>query len=48
MLGYDLKIASETFRENLCIIDREIDEKHALQVYQKNCGPGYSPTYGKS
>ena len=42
MLEYDLKIACATFQENRLLIDGEIDEKHALQIYQYNCGPGYS------
>ena len=42
MLGYDLKIASAEFKGNRLIIDTEIDEKHALQNYQNECGPRYS------
>ena len=42
MLGYDLKIACAKFQENWFIIDREIDERHALQNYQNKCGPGYN------
>ena len=44
-LGYhihDLKITCAKFQRNRFIIDREIDEKHALQIYQNNCGPGCS------
>ena len=41
-LGYDLKIAGAKFQENWFIIDGEINEKHALQIYQNECGPGYS------
>ena len=35
-------IACAKFQENRFIIDGEIDEKHALQNYQNECGPGYS------
>ena len=41
-LGHDLKIACAKFQGNRFIIDVEIDEKHALQIYQNKCGPGYS------
>ena len=41
-LGYDLKITCAKFQGNRFIIDGEIDEKHALQNYQNECGPGYS------
>ena len=41
-LGYDLKIACAKFQGNRFIIDGEIDEKHALQIYQNECRPGYS------
>ena len=30
------------FQGNQFIIDGEINEKHALQIYQNECGPGYS------
>ena len=40
-LGYDLKIACAKFQGNRSKIDGEIDEKHALQNYQNECGPGY-------
>ena len=40
---YDItKITCAKFQGNWFIIDREIDEKHALQNYQNECGPGYS------
>ena len=39
MLGYDLKIACAQFR---FIVDGENNEKHALQIYQNTCVPGYS------
>ena len=42
MLGYDLNIACAEFQGNRLRIDREINEKHALQIYQNECGPGYS------
>ena len=38
----DLKIVCAKFQRNLFIIEREIDEKHALQIYQNECCPGYS------
>ena len=37
MLGHDLEMACTKFHENRLIIDGEIDEKHALQIYQNNC-----------
>ena len=39
-LGYDLKIACAKFQGNWFIIEGEIDEKHALQNSQNECGPG--------
>ena len=36
-LGYDLKIACAKFQGN-----RFINDKHALQIYQTECGPGYT------
>ena len=42
MLGYDLKIACAKFEGNPFIIDGEVNEKHALQIYQNNYGPGYN------
>ena len=39
LLGYDLKIACAQFR---FIVDGENNEKHALQIYQNTCVPGYS------
>ena len=41
MLGYDLKIVCAKFQENRFKIVGEINEKHALQIYQNECGPGY-------
>ena len=35
------------FNENLFRIDREIDEKHVLQIYQNNCVLDYRPTYNE-
>ena len=37
MLEHDLEIACTEFHENRLIIDGEIDEKHALQIYQSEC-----------
>ena len=37
MLEHDLEIACTEFHENRLIIDGEIDEKHALQIYQSKC-----------
>ena len=34
MLERDLEMACTKFHENWLIIDGEIDEKHALQIYQ--------------
>ena len=45
-LGYDLKIASAKFQGNRFLFDGEIDEKHALQNYQNECGPGYMHIIG--
>ena len=42
MVRYDLKMGCANFQGLLFIIDGEIDEKHALQIYQNNCGPGYN------
>ena len=40
-------MACAKFQGNLLIIDREIDKKHVLQIYQNKCGSGYRPTlYG--
>ena len=36
-----MKITCAKLQGNLVIIDGEIDEKHALQNYQNECGPGY-------
>ena len=36
-----MKIACAEFQGNQFIIDGEIDEKHVLQIYQNECGPGY-------
>ena len=44
-LGFDLKIACAKFHGNRLIIDGEIEEKHALQLYQNECGPGYSKIF---
>ena len=41
MLGYDLKITCAKFQGNWFIIDGEINEKRALQIYRNICGPGY-------
>ena len=41
-LGYYLKITCAKFQGNRFIIDGDIDEKHALQIYLNECGPGYS------
>ena len=38
MLEHDLKMACTHVQENWFRIDGEIDEKHALQIYQNNCG----------
>ena len=35
MLGHDLEMACTQFYANQCRIDGEIDEKHALQIYEK-------------
>ena len=43
--GYDLKIICAKFQGDRFIIDGEIDGKHELQNYQKECGPGYSCCY---
>ena len=40
-LGCDLKITCSKFQGNRFIIDREIDEKHALQINQNNCDSGF-------
>ena len=37
-----MKIAFAKFQGNWFIIDGEMDEKHALQNYQNECGPGYN------
>ena len=37
MLGHDLKIDCAKINENRLIIGREINEKHALQIYKNNC-----------
>ena len=34
-------MACVKFQENRFIIDGEMDKKHALQIDQNNCGPGY-------
>ena len=34
MLEHDLEMACTKFHENWLIIDGQIDEKHALQIYQ--------------
>ena len=34
MLEHDLEMACTKFHENRLILDGEIDEKHALQIYQ--------------
>ena len=34
MLGQNLEMACTQFHENWLIIDGDIDEKHALQIYQ--------------
>ena len=38
MLGYDMTITSAISQVNRLIIDRYIDEKYVLQIYQNNCG----------
>ena len=37
MLGHDLEMFCTKFNANRFRIDGEIDEKHALQIYQNNC-----------
>ena len=42
MLGHDLEMACAKLQENPYKIDGEIEEKHALQIYQNNCVLDYS------
>ena len=37
MLGHTCEMACSKFHANRLRIEREIDEKHALQIYQNNC-----------
>ena len=37
MFEHDLEMACTNFHENRLITDGEIDEKHALQIYQNKC-----------
>ena len=37
MLGHDLEMAFVIFHENRLIIDGDIGDKNALQIYQNNC-----------
>ena len=37
-----MKFACAKFQGNQFIIDGEIDKKHALQIYQNECGPKYN------
>ena len=37
MFEHDLEMACTKFHENRFITDGEIDEKHALQIYQNKC-----------
>ena len=37
MVERDLEMACTKFHENRFITDGEIDEKHALQIYQNKC-----------
>ena len=37
MFEHDLEMACTKFHENRLIIDGEIDEKHALQIYKNKC-----------
>ena len=47
MLGHDSEMTCTIFNENLFRIEREINEKHALQIYPNNCVLDYRPTYNE-
>ena len=38
MSGHDIERVCTKVQGNWLRIDREIEEKHALQIYQNNCG----------
>ena len=41
MLGYDLKIVLNFMEIGSSLTDKS-RKKHALQIYQNECGPGYN------
>ena len=43
MFGHDLEMVCSKLHENQFRIDREIDKKQVLQIYQNNCVLDYKP-----